>query len=1235
MKKRFASDVRFKSLKKLFLLLTTELGCRIEASRVRASHLVDSDWYLKQWPDVREARMDPCYHFCRFGWQEKRSPNPYFDVTFYEAQMPERERGFLNPLLHYIRKGEKAGLKPVHYFDPTWYRTQYRLRKNQTALRHYLQHAASGKFSPIKEFDVEFYLETNADVRKAGVDPFLHCLNTRSSESRSPAGDIETAVSKYEGGWSREIKRFTSAGPVFEEFTPVGRRRPRQAKVLAYYLPQYHAIPENDEWWGNGFTEWTNLARGVPRFSGHYQPRIPRDLGFYNLLSPETLRRQIELARGAGLFGFVFYFYWFNQRRLLEKPLDAFVADTTLDFPFCLMWTNENWTRRWDGFDDQVLIAQTYKSEDEQTLIETFLGYFRDPRYIRIGNRPLLMLYRPGLIPEAKQVIQRWRKLFAEIGNENPIIIMGQGFGDTDPREFGLDGAIEFPPHKLLQELLQHPINNQLKVLDPEFTGHVYSYDAVVENSLRETHPRFPLIKTVFPSWDNDARRQGSGVTIHGSTPAAYENWLSELIKYAGRYPFMGEKFVCVSAWNEWAEGAYLEPDVHFGSAYLNATARAITGATADGSNRIVLVGHDAAPDGAQMILLNIIRVCVRRFGMDVEVVLLGGGPLLATYKEAAQTRICDDPAQMATLSREFYRRGFRYAVVNSSASAAAAPPLEQAGFVVTMLVHEQPMIIDQMGLTAEINAALDHINHFVFPAELVRERFVSLFPIEPERTTIRPQGCYTNVNLSEQTRETIRASLGVTPGEYVVLGLGYADLRKGFDLFLSCSRLAQKRSIRSHFVWIGNLAKSIETLRPEIDAAIADGSFHLVPLQDDVAPYLVAADVFFLSSREDPFPSAVIEALHAGLPIVAFDSAGGIPELIRKHDLGRVVGLADTDAAVEAIVEMHAMVNSGRRVPFQQRLLSVVQGFAYSDYVWFLLGRGPHAYFKISVVVPNYNYAIYLKRRLDSIFAQTYPIFEIIVLDDCSSDSSMKELVRIKSAENRDFMIVSNDQHVGSVFKQWRKAADMAQGDFIWIAEADDEADPRLLERLTLPVRTNPDVLLAYADSRAIDEEGGELSGSYKGYCDEAATGMFHKDFVLEGREFVRRCIGERNVIFDVSSALLRRTTLLAALDSLGPDLYSYQFAGDWRVYVEMLADTKGSVAYIAQPLNVHRRHSTTSILQADRHVAEIREVQQAVQNLLGPDEQLAGKQAQYLKRVAQQLGATQANDDRENSYR
>jgi lipopolysaccharide biosynthesis protein len=182
-----------------------------------------------------------------------------------------------------------------------------------------------------------------------------------------------------------EIARFSRPGEAFEPFEPLPAGGALKAWALAYYLPQFHSIPENDAWWGRGFTEWTNLGRGMPRFAGHYQPRTPRDLGHYSLDDPETMRRQIAMAKAAGLHGFVFYFYWFNGHRLLEKPLEQLLGDPSLDMPFCLMWTNENWTRRWDGFDEEVLISQDYRLSEEEDLVRTFGRHFADPRYIRPG----------------------------------------------------------------------------------------------------------------------------------------------------------------------------------------------------------------------------------------------------------------------------------------------------------------------------------------------------------------------------------------------------------------------------------------------------------------------------------------------------------------------------------------------------------------------------------------------------------------------------------------------------------------------------------------------------------------------------------------------------------------------------------------------------------------------------------------------------------------------------------
>jgi lipopolysaccharide biosynthesis protein len=371
------------------------------------------------------------------------------------------------------------------------------------------------------------------------------------------------------------MRRFTDPGPDFEEFEPPPPGALR-ARMVAFYLPQFHAIPENDAWWGRGFTEWRNVARGVPRFAGHYQPRIPRDLGFYDLGDSDVMRHQAGLARAAGIEGFCFYYYRFDNGRLLEGPVERFLADQTIDMPFCLIWANENWTRTWDGFDRDVLASQSYDPGLEDGLIADLARHFADPRHIRVDGRPLFFIYRPGLIPDTAATIQRWRTRFEREHGENPFILMAQGFGDTDPRRFGLDGAVEFPPHKLAEGLPR--VNDALQIFDPEFAGEVRRYSDLIRAARDVSDPGFPLIRTVVPSWDNEARRPGRGYTFAGSSPLAYRSWLDDAIAFANQHPFHGEPFVFVNAWNEWAEAAYLEPDVHYGSAYLNATARALHG---------------------------------------------------------------------------------------------------------------------------------------------------------------------------------------------------------------------------------------------------------------------------------------------------------------------------------------------------------------------------------------------------------------------------------------------------------------------------------------------------------------------------------------------------------------------------------------------------------------------------------------------------------------------------------
>jgi glycosyltransferase involved in cell wall biosynthesis len=1226
---------------------------------LRRTNLFDARFYLEAYPDIGAAGVDPFEHFHDHGHTEGRQPNPYFDPLWYVARNPDVAASGMQPLFHYAFHGDAEGRRPGPLFDTAWYRERYAIPANERALSHFLANCASGRVSPMPDFDVEHYLKHSPDVAAAGVDPFLHFWRFGYREGRNPSAefDVRFYAQRYlrgdlsenpfahwlqrkgepgvfgrmpddEASIPREVRRFTKPGPDFEEFRPLPEGALRRVKLLAYYLPQFHAFPENDEWWGKGFTEWTNIPRGLPRFKGHYQPRVPRDLGHYCLDSNDPLRRQVEMARAGGVFGFVFYWYWFNGHRLLEKPVERFLADRAIDMPFALMWANENWTRRWDGAESEVLISQDYREDDDRRMAAEFARHFADPRYIRLQGRPLLMVYRPGLIPDTAETVARWRALFRTEFNEDPILVMAQAFGDTDPARYGLDGAIEFPPHKLTQHM--PPVTQGLEVLDPDFTGKVYRYEEVVKTSLAEPPPAFPLIRTAVPSWDNDARRQGNGLVITDSTPAKYEAWLAALAERAVERPFFGEPIVCVNAWNEWCEGAYLEPDLHFGAAYLNATARAVTGASRRGAEappKVLLVGHDAFPGGAQQLLLSIGRTLKRSFGVEIEYLLLDGGALEKEYRRIAPVTVAAGDAALAARAAALAGRGFAQAIVNTTAAGRAVPVLGAAGIAAVQLVHELPRLIREKHLAESARAGLTQARSVVFPSPFVRDQVLEELGLAvAEKHVLRPQGVYRDLSAPADARARIRAELGLAEEDRLVLGMGYADLRKGFDLFLQLWRLMQWRGRRrTAFCWLGAMDPQMQAwLAEEIAAAKATGLFHMPGHRDDVGSFLRAADAFALTSREDPFPSVVLEAMAAGLPAFAFDRAGGIPDLLRAQEPGCVVPYGDVTAMAEA---MGALLRPGaepeqRRREAEARRKLIAHRFAWRPYVRDLLRLALPELPAVSVAVPNYNYARYMADRLGSVFRQTHPVAEVLVLDDCSTDDSLKVIPEVAARARREVRLVPNEVNSGSVFAQWRKAAEIATGEFLWIAEADDLSDPDFLHRVIGMMQADPQVALGFADSRTITVDGAAQWESYKAYYATVEPGALARSEVFEAGDFVRRFLGVKNLLLNVSAVVWRRSALLAALDACGEELRGFRMAGDWRLYLQALAAPGARIAYEAQPLNVHRRHagSVTHALDAERHVAEIARCHAAARGIVDGAEP---RQRAYLAEVAAQLGA------------
>ncbi|WP_371060845.1 glycoside hydrolase family 99-like domain-containing protein [Rhodosalinus sp. 5P4] len=351
--------------------------------------------------------------------------------------------------------------------------------------------------------------------------------------------------------------------------------------VSAFYLPQFHPIPENDLWWGKGFTEWRGVVGAKSFFDGHSQPMLPSELGFYDLRLTEVMGQQAELARAAGIDGFCVYHYWFDGRRVLEAPLDRLLERPEIDFPFYLCWANESWRRNWDGLSGTVLIEQSYAPGFEEMLVADSLPYMKDPRYQRPdGRRPRFVIYRPEDLPEPSKNVERmrfaWRK--AGVGEVELGAVCFHVAGDSPVDRDVFDFWVEMPPHGLVDTdayLFGGPIETRLSQrLRDEFLGTIYDYCKVSDRSLSSVYANSLPQRTIcgiMPSWDNTARRRLKAHIAYGANPASFNRWLSRLMKERVSNSYRRE--LIINAWNEWAEKAMLEPTLNYQDLYLKVLA--------------------------------------------------------------------------------------------------------------------------------------------------------------------------------------------------------------------------------------------------------------------------------------------------------------------------------------------------------------------------------------------------------------------------------------------------------------------------------------------------------------------------------------------------------------------------------------------------------------------------------------------------------------------------------------
>ena len=957
-------------------------------------------------------------------------------------------------------------------------------------------------------------------------------------------------------------------------------------RAVAIYLPQFHPIPENDEWWGNGFTEWTNVQRAKAQYDGHYQPHVPHsDLGYYDLNDPTVMEKQVEMARAAGIEGFCYYYYWFNGQRLLNMPTDRMLATGKPDFPFCFCWANENWTRAWDGGEKEILIRQEHSDESDERFILDLLPAFRDARYIRVDGKPLLVVYRPGALPDSAASSRLWREICRREGIGEIFLARMQIFDwELDGSDPGYDTVIQFAP---VSRSYAPDISHNTNLYDPDvFSGKVHDY--------RLTAASYPLEDIgknlwpgVCPSWDNTARRMERGASWVHASPENYYWWLETAIKQARNSLPPQERFLFINAWNEWAEGCHLEPDEKNGYAWLNATRFALTDTKLPEPprrRRALVVGHDAARAGAQIVLLTMLKEWQKLNTWDTQLVLLGGGVLREEFEKVCTTLVITDypnTTQQRQALKQFCSLAPDVILANTVVAGPFLSMLTHFGVPIITYVHELQKSIERWAPGPIMQATIENSNHFIAVSEPVAHNLINNHGISPNKISCLNEYIKTSHHTRLGYLLELRKELGLNPDDKVIFGCGTMDWRKGPDLFAKVANKVFQRVPEARFVWIG--ADTGEDAALLAHRIADDPRILFIGERSNPRDYLPLGSAFFLSSREDPYPLVALEAADAGLPIVCFADAGGMPQFV-GNTCGRTVPYEDLNAAADAFVqilgnnEMRESLGCNARTSVRMNhdsakgsaaVLQVLEGQCIKSenakITRFQEGTGP----LVSVIVPNYNHARFLPERLSSIARQTYTSIEIILLDDCSKDESMKLLTEFVASEPRA-RLIPNKENSGSTFKQWRKGITEAKGKYIWIAESDDSAQPELLECLVNALESDPSISLACCQLRMMDPQG-KIGGTPDDWLGELDPHRWKRSYINDGMDEIRRFLSKKNTILNASGVVFRRFKDIDLL--VDPTM---RLCADWLFWSRLLS--LGKIAYHSEPLNYWRLQTSNA---------------------------------------------------------
>ena len=613
---------------------------------------------------------------------------------------------------------------------------------------------------------------------------------------------------------------------------------------------------------------------------------------------------------------------------------------------------------------------------------------------------------------------------------------------------------------------------------------------------------------------------------------------------------------------------------------------------------RIIVVVHEAQPAGAAMLSLNIVQTIKRQTDYEPIAIILRGGPLEENFQKECDTYclgeqsydVLNNSAYLDEVLAKLAQEGVSYVMCNSVVTGITIPFLKKYNYRIIAMVHEMPTSIATYNFTAAAENIAIHAEHVIFAAKYVRDAFVRAFDCELEKCEIIQQGMYTPSIISyieekKTYQEALKERLNLDDDDVIVMGCGVGNFRKGLDLFGKIALCSMLKNEKLHFVWLGAVDNEFKSwINNDLEKQGLLERMHWLPFQEQPAEVFAGADIYALTSREDPYPSVVMEAMAHFTPVIAFAESGGAPEAIADGG-GKVVPYGDCEAFAESILSLAA--NNEERLDIARHGKQFVSSITPKRYIRKLIQllcgvdiepKLPENYKKVSVIIPNYNYERYLKLRIDSIVNQTYPPYEIIFLDDCSPDNSVEVAKKILEEIDIPYQIVPNTVNNGC-FRQWLKGISLAKGDYVWVAEADDLCEPDFLQNV-MPAFEDDEVNLSYAQSEVIYDQGEHSGYIYTEYTKEIDPVKWSKSYVNRGASEIIEGLGIQNTIPNASGVVMRKS----AFEGIEEELSQYAISGDWFAYVYLIR--QGKIAFCSKVLNYHRRHRQSIIARKEQDI-------------------------------------------------